>query len=176
MLPPAPNRDEFPRGRADTNRVRADPFLAHAFRSLHHGIALVRLPVGEQDNDAASTVLGAGKRVETNAHRVGEVRSLVLDGARGDLPQEQLQRGVVRREWALHEGCPGERNKGNAITGKTGEERGDLLLRSRETIRADILGEHRQRRIEENHDVDSGGLYKLSDRTPLRTRGRENCP
>jgi hypothetical protein len=93
-------------------------------------------------------------------------------GAAGvDRRQHGGEERVVRGQRAQHRGAPGERDQADPVAIELADQLGDLGLGAGEPVGRRVLGEHRPRGVEHEHDVGRGlhrghGLGLAADLRP----------
>ena len=131
------------------------------------GKRIVVFAVRDQQNDpgevAARSEAGSGL-----ANRLFEACSAARHAARVDAVEHEAQEAEVRRQRTQHAGSPRKRDQPDLVALEVRQEIADLRLRTLEPVRCHILGEHRARHVEGDHDLgtDRARLHELE--APLR--------
>src|SRR5690606_6281275 len=120
--------------------------------------AAVVLAVGD-DEEGAGALCGRltlhVEGLERDAERLAEVGALRRDkGGLGGV-EEEADGAEVGREGTLQECLAGEDDEAGAAAAELGEEALDLVLRTGEPARSDILGLHRLRDVEGDEHVEA---------------------
>ena len=120
--------------------------------------APVVLSVGQQDDDLALGVALA-QAVDCRRQSVADGRA-VLHHAAAQASQQGLQRSPIGRQRALGEGFAREGHQSDAVAGAVGDEVAGDLLGCLDAVGLEVLGQHRGRNIDRQHDVDAFGVAR----------------
>ena len=142
-----------------------DPLrLCFACERERRRVIIERLTVAHHDERTVGTARTDREEVDPLLERRRERAAGLPDDRRIEVLKEEFERAIVAREWREDVAASRERDERDAITGRARAESAHFLLHALQTVRPFILGEHRERDIERERDIDP---LRVDDRTAL---------
>lgn len=139
------------------------------------GVVFMVLAVGNEHDGAAALVvvrrLGEGE--QRLRQRPAHGRTLHRHQRGVDAACESPRHAVIRRHGQLHAGFAREDHQTDALLAEPFDEAVDGILRTLQTAGLEILGQHRVRDIDHQHQLHAFGFLLAEFRAGLRTRGGE---
>lgn len=131
------------------------------------GEGLVILAVGDQDE----CTLGGPRSAEPRHRaqdRLGETRTAAGDRVRPGAVERETQEALVRRHRREHRRAPREGDQSDLVVAEIGEQIAHLGLRPLEPGGPRIVGQHRARHVEGDHDLRAHAWRGDVAKPPLR--------
>ena len=91
------------------------------------------------------------------------------DDARIEVVEEEIERAAVHGDRRQHVAAAGEREQADAVARAERAQPTDLLLHALEAVRPLVRRQHRERRIDGEHEVDAGRSHRRALQSPART-------
>ena len=166
------DRDLATRFRTEADRHDADP-AQRGLPGRLEGKGVVILAIGDQDQYARD-VPARAKAERRLADRLFESRAPPPHAVRPQGIEHQAEEAEVGGHGSEHTGAPREGDQAHLISLEIFEQIADLALGALQSVRRDVLGEHRARDVDRHHQLGARAGRLDVFEAPLRSHQRHH--